>query len=101
MTGIEVPFEELRKFSKDLDDLSDKLRSSGSVIGSMFQDIGLFGLVGQTFGTGASLHCDKARDQLSSYAETIAGFADKLREAAKRYEESDNDAEVSISRFQP
>ncbi|MFC4004773.1 type VII secretion target [Prauserella oleivorans] len=101
MTDIKVKSAPLTDFSKHLDDLGEKLRSSGSVVGHCVLDIGLFGLVGQAFGAGASIHCDKARDQLESYAGTLGEFADRLRDAARRYEDSDNDAEVSISRFTP
>ncbi|EHR62711.1 type VII secretion target [Saccharomonospora cyanea] len=99
-TGFRVESEYLTKFADHLDTLRDNIDSTAGVVGGCVGDVGIFGLVGQLFGAGASAHCDKARDQLNSYSEDISRCAEDLRQAARAYESGDDEAELNISRYQ-
>ncbi|HEV7975916.1 hypothetical protein [Amycolatopsis sp.] len=94
--GFEVKSAPLIEFGNHLDELEGNLKSTGSLLQGCVTDVGLFGLVGQLFGAGASTWCDKAQKQFSTYADTIGGFSDKIREAAKKYEAGETDAGDAI-----
>jgi hypothetical protein len=96
--GYSLDSAALDKFGKHLDGLSDNLRSSGDMIGSCVADPGIFGVVGQLFGAGASMHCGKARDQLNSYADSVTKFREKLDTSKKSYQNQEDDVSDAISK---
>lgn len=98
--GFGVTSEDLVRFAKHLDDLEADLRESGKLAGSCVGDPGIFGIVGQVFGTVASVFCSEAQGQLDEYAGTIADLADRLRHGAKKYEEEEHEADDAISEYQ-
>lgn len=98
--GFDVEPQRLVEFGKHLDQLESNLKETAGVVGGCVADIGIFGMVGQLFGAGASKWCADAERQLNTYAGTIAGFSEKLNEAARRYQDGDAEAEDSITRYQ-
>ena len=98
--GYKVPPEAFDNFGKALDELADHLREAGSMIGSCVADPGIFGAVGQLFGAGASLHCGKARDQLTSYAESFGKFRENLDQGKKTYQEQENHVVETLAKYQ-
>ncbi|TLW92058.1 hypothetical protein FFT09_14300 [Saccharomonospora piscinae] len=98
--GFQVESDYLTDFGKHLDTLEDNVRSTAELVGGCVADVGLFGLVGQIFGIGATAHCAKARNQLNTYADDISQCADDIRQAAKAYESGDDEAELNISEYQ-
>lgn len=97
--GFRVDAAPLAAFGKHLDELENNLKGTAGVLGSCVADVGMFGIVGQLFGAGASKWCGEAQHQLNDYAGTIAGFSDKVAEAAKKYQAGEADALSSIARF--
>jgi hypothetical protein len=99
--GFDVKGEELRTFGAHLKKLEDEVRDSGSVVGSCVGDPGIFGIfLGQLFGAGASLHCDKARDQLNTYADRLARYREDLDKAIRKYEATEAEALNTISKLE-
>ncbi|MBB4683858.1 hypothetical protein [Amycolatopsis jiangsuensis] len=98
--GYSLDPKALEKFGNHLDGLADNLRGSGEMIGGCVADPGIFGVVGQLFGAGASLHCGKARDQLTSYADSVGKFRENLDKARKGYQDQEDDVTDSISKYQ-
>jgi hypothetical protein len=99
--GFEVDPEALHAFSTHLQELEDGVRKSASVVGGCVGDPGIFGIMcGQLYGAGASLHCNKAKDQLNTYADRLARYGDALDESIKEYEASDHEALNSISKVE-
>lgn len=96
-TGYKVDPEELAKFGRHLDTLSDDLRGIAEVIGSCVADPGIFGVVGQLFGAGASDHCAKARDQFNTYADSIVKFRENLDKSKQNYQTQEDEVADSIS----
>lgn len=84
-------------FGTHLDELADNLRGTAEMIGSCVADPGLFGAVGQLFGLGATLHCGKARDQFSSYADSIGALREKLDKAKQTYQQQEDDVATAIT----
>ncbi|MBB3051613.1 hypothetical protein FHS23_002642 [Prauserella isguenensis] len=96
--GYEVDDPEaFEVFGKHLDDLADNLRGTAEMIGGCVADPGLFGVVGQLFGLGATIHCGKAQSQLGSYADSIGTFREKLDKARQTYRQQEDDVAGSIS----
>lgn len=99
--GFDVTKDDLHKFSKHLRDLEDVVRESASRVGSCVGDPGIFGIMcGQLYGAGASLHCDKAKDQLNTYADRLVRYSEDLDAAIKEYEASDDEALSAISKVE-
>ena len=97
--GFRVDAAPLAAFGRHLDELENNLKGTAGMVGSCVADVGMFGIVGQLFGAGASKWCAEAQHQLNDYAGTIAGFSDKVDEAAKKYQAGEADAVSSIVRF--
>ncbi|WP_197321100.1 hypothetical protein [Saccharomonospora sp. NB11] len=94
-------YSEFDEFSRTLDTLASDLRSTGDLVGSMVADPGLWGvLLGQVIGAAASKFCADARDALNDYGEAIELHKEKLDKARRLYEETDRQADESISRYQ-
>jgi hypothetical protein len=94
--GFQVKSAPLIEFGNHLDELEANLKSTGSMLQGCVTDVGLFGLVGQLFGAGASLWCDNAQKQFHTYSGTIGDFSDKIREAAKKYDDGETEAGDAI-----
>ncbi|MEU6646047.1 hypothetical protein ABZ863_26340 [Saccharomonospora sp. NPDC046836] len=99
VSGFEVESERLLEFGKHLDELETNLKATAGLVGGCVGDVGLWGLVGQLFGTIVIENCQKTERQFNDYGNTIAGFSDKINEAAKRYEASEAEAGDSILRY--
>lgn len=97
--GFDVRPEPLIEFGNHLDELEGNIKGTAGMLGGCVMDIGMFGLIGQLFGAGASKWCAEAEGQLNTYAGTISDFSDKIREAAKKYESGEAAAGDSILRF--
>ncbi len=97
--GFRVDAAPLTTFSRHLDELENNLKNTGGLMKSMVADPGMFGIIGQLFGAGASKWCAEAGDQLNTYAGTIGGFSDKVAEAAKAYESGEADTVETIVRL--
>nr|WP_086865746.1 hypothetical protein [Amycolatopsis lexingtonensis] len=99
--GFKVSSEPLANFGKHLDELQSNLKSTSDLVGGMVCDPGMFGInpACQLMAAGASTWTDKARHQFDAYSKTIGEFADKVTEAAKRYQSGEEDAVNSIVRF--
>jgi hypothetical protein len=68
------------------------------MVGSCVADPGIFGIFGgQIYGAGASMHCGKARDHLNDYSGNVKEFSDRVRDAAKKYEENEQESEKMIT----
>jgi hypothetical protein len=91
-SGFEVTEGNLTTFAKHLDQLESDLKNSSSVLKSIVGDPGIFGIVGQLFGAGASKWCAEAGDHLGKYADTVSGFADETNLAVKKYQNGESDA---------
>src|SRR5207237_403245 len=89
-------------FGKHLDELQSNLQGTADLVGGMVCDPGMFGInpVCQLMAAGASDWTSKAHHQFGDYAKTIGEFADKVTEAAKRYQSGEDDAVDSIVRFE-
>lgn len=98
-SGFGVDSAPLTDFGRHLDELTDNLKGTAEVVGGCVGDIGIFGLVGQIFGAGVTLWCGKARDQLNQYSGTITEFADNVRDAAKAYDERDEETAAGLLGF--
>lgn len=99
-SGYEVDPAALDAFGTKLDALSDNVRDAGETVGSCFMDVGLFGVVGQIFGAGASHHCREAGNHLNSYADTLGTLRDKLDKARQTYETQEDEVASSLSRYE-
>jgi hypothetical protein len=99
--GFRVSSEPLTTFARHLEDLQNNLQGTADLVGGMTCDPGMFGInpACQLMAAGASTWTDKAHGQFGDYAKTIGEFADKVTEAAKRYQSGEDDAVDSIVRF--
>ncbi|MDT8911945.1 type VII secretion target [Amycolatopsis sp. PS_44_ISF1] len=96
--GIKAQKEAFDAFATHLDQLEEQLQKSADMVGSCVGDPGIFGIVaGQLYGAGASMHCGKARDHLHDYSAKVKDFSDKVRDAAKHYQEGDEAAKDAIT----
>jgi hypothetical protein len=91
-SGFGVTEGNLTEFARHLDQLESDLRGSSAMLKSCVGDPGIFGIVGQVFGAGASKWCAEAGDHLGKYAETISGFSDETTLAVKKYQNGEADA---------
>lgn len=100
--GFRVSSEPLATFGRHLDELQNNLRSTADLVGGMVCDPGMFGInpACQLMAAGASAWTDKAHHQFGAYAKTVGELADKVAEAAKRYQAGEADAVDSIVRFE-
>ncbi|PRX51310.1 excreted virulence factor EspC (type VII ESX diderm) [Prauserella shujinwangii] len=98
--GFHVEPDRLVEFGRHLGTLESALRDSAATVGGCVADVGIFGLIGQLFGAGASKFCAGAERQLGEYATVIAGFADDLATAAKEYEATEEDTRTSIAEYE-
>ena len=99
--GFRVSSEPLANFGKHLDELQKNLQGTAELVGGMTCDPGMFGInpACQLMAAGASTWTDKAHHQFGEYAKTVGELADKVTEAAKRYQSGEEDAVNSIVRF--
>lgn len=94
--GFDVDHDALSTFSKHLDGLAGNLQGTGDAIGGCVADPGIFGVVGQLFGAGASDHCAKARDQFGKYADSTTKFRESLDKANTNYQNQETEVADSI-----
>lgn len=92
--------EALDEFNKALGQREDRIREAGQMIGDCVADPGIFGIVGEVFGAGASAHCDKASHQLGSYADTVVTFQQRLTKIKQTYQQQEQDVADSISGYE-
>ncbi|CAM2913424.1 hypothetical protein SAXI111661_07980 [Saccharomonospora xinjiangensis] len=97
--GFRTEAEAFDAFGNQLDDLAATLREIGEMIGSCVADPGIFGVVGQVFGAGASMHCAEASGQFNEYADCVERLKDKLITAKRTYEEQDDAVRSTIARY--
>lgn len=90
-----------KTFGDKLNDLSDNVRDTGSLMGDMVADPGLYGILfGQIIGVAASVYCAGSREAFENFGEAIERHKEKLDKAMKDYQGQEDHATESISRFQ-
>ncbi|KMS85542.1 hypothetical protein ACZ91_41765 [Streptomyces regensis] len=99
VTGFEVERDPLTAFREHLGELESDLKDTAEMVGGCVGDVGLWGVIGQAFGTIVIESCQKMQSQFNDYGDTIGRFSEGVKEAADRYEQGDEDAVEALLRF--